>query len=555
MKHIIEKAKKWYRLGRLDRLDWITRNQLIMEKNSDLIEKEYLRNSTKENRQHILFWSGVPWERGGVEHMLAISMRARGHRITGLRCSSHLPTCSMESKLFPRPECMGCIDRHSRLLKSLGLEDHYLHTSEYLSRDEIISIEKEIDQLSDVELQSYQYQGLGVGELAIKDLPQYFFKLVSLNDADVVEYLRKSIKAISSYALIASRCLSQLEPDKVVMTSGRTATYTAMYQLCIRMKIHVVTWDEAIGGDGAFIFCPNNYAVNYQKPNAWKEISEKKLTEKEDAFVDHFFSLTQKGIFGRHKYYNNTISDQEEILSALDFNSDMPIHVFLTNLTWDTSALDKDVAFKSMIDWLEKVIDFFIINNDHQIVVRTHPGEGHLPEYARGCESVSEVLFKKYPHLPANIKIISGEDELSSHALCNMAQSISVYTTTVGLEMAMKGREVFVVGDSHYRGKGFTIDVKDRDEYLQNLLKVSTETRRSISQEKIELARRYAYFFIVRTQSYLEEFNLKDRHRYEVIDCERFLPNQNNVWDKLCWNLENNGEFVDCSEYIENRPS
>jgi hypothetical protein len=313
----------------------------------------------------------------------------------------------------------------------------------------------------------------------------------------------------------------------------------------------VVTWDEAVSGDGAFILCSNDYAVNYHKPNSWEVIREKKLSEEETTFVDKFFSLTQKGIFGRHQYYRDTITREAEILSILKFKSNKPTHVFLTNLTWDTSALNKDIAFKSMLDWLENVIEFFIKQKGHQVIIRTHPGEGHLPKYARGCESVSDVLMRKYPQLPEEIKIISGKDELNSHALCQLANSISVYTTTVGLEMAMKGREVFVVGDSHYRNKGFTTDINCRTEYFEKLNKVTAKEKNVISQEMVELARRYAYFFIVRAQVFLEEFNLKDRHRYAVIDAQRFLPGQNNVWDKLCENLERGGDFVDCSEFME----
>ena len=44
------------------------------------------------------------------------------------------------------------------------------------------------------------------------------------------------------------------------------------------------------------------------------------------------------------------------------------------------------------------------------------------------------------------------------HDLVETAGLGLVYTTTVGLEMAMSGVPVIVIGQTHYRGKGFSLD-------------------------------------------------------------------------------------------------
>ena len=48
-------------------------------------------------------------------------------------------------------------------------------------------------------------------------------------------------------------------------------------------------------------------------------------------------------------------------------------------------------------------------------------------------------------------------DPVNTYDLFEIADLGLVYTTTVGLEMAMSGVPVIVVGKTHYRGKGFTL--------------------------------------------------------------------------------------------------
>jgi disulfide oxidoreductase YuzD len=212
--------------------------------------------------------------------------------------------------------------------------------------------------------------------------------------------------------------------------------------------------------------------------------------------------------------------------------------------------LGKNIVYDDMIHWLKDSIEFFMNQPEKQLVVRTHPGEGHLAAYASGCESVAELLNRQYPNLPNNIKIVSGKEEISSHQLAEMAKTIVVYTTSVGLEMALRGRRVLVVGKSHYRNKGFTVDLETKDEYYKEIMNQDQNDSKT-SEEQIKLANKYAYYFIVRTETYLDEFNIEDRHQYQIIDPEHFLPGKSVRWDNLCNNLENQGDYVDCTGYIK----
>jgi len=549
LQRVLQKILDRYRATRLDRLDWITRNRLVMEKGRRQLEASAQKHAQDTDRKTVLFWGVMPWERGGVEHMIAKSMEARGHQIHGVMCSGDFSACSMESILFPRPSCGDCVERHQRLLESVGLEKHYRPIKDYISEDERKNLEKKIDACTPQELKDLIIEGVPVGEKAYADLPQYYFKIVSLDDPDVVDYYRRAVKGIAQYTLAASKALDVIRPDRAMTTSGRTVAFSGFFELCKLKNIPVVTWDESVGGLGAFTFCLNDLAVYYNKPEAWRKLSEEPLSDEEESFIQYYFSRTAKGSFGRHQYYSAPITEKKKLMEDLGLCPDKKLTVLLTNLTWDTSALNKDVGFKSMFHWISSTIERYYDDPNHQIVVRTHPAEGHAAAYARGCESISQLLEKRFPDLPSHIKVISGQQEHSSHALAELADHIAVYTTTVAIEMAVRGRGVMVVGLSHYRGKGFTTDIESPEQYFEIL--DQSKPLPNVSEDQIRLAKKYAHYFIVRTEVYIPEFSFKDRHSYKILNASELLPDGARHWEALCRNIEELGDFIDCSEYID----
>ena len=101
-----------------------------------------------------------------------------------------------------------------------------------------------------------------------------------------------------------------------------------------------------------------------------------------------------------------------------------------------------------------------------------------------------------YPELPENVRLLPADSKVNTYDLVDAANLGLVFTTTVGLEMALSGKPVIVTGNTHYRGKGFTIDPESWDEYYGNLIAVLNAPQKfEQSDRKIELAWRYAYRF------------------------------------------------------------
>ncbi len=92
--------------------------------------------------------------------------------------------------------------------------------------------------------------------------------------------------------------------------------------------------------------------------------------------------------------------------------------------------------------------------------------------------------------------MIGPAEKVNTYDLMDIADLALVYTTTAGLEMAVRGIPVLVSGASQYRAKGFTLDADTWDEYFQVLNRALKDLPAiRLTSKQMQLARNYAYFY------------------------------------------------------------
>jgi hypothetical protein len=171
---------------------------------------------------------------------------------------------------------------------------------------------------------------------------------------------------------------------------------------------------------------------------------------------------------------------------------DHPVVLLATNVLGDSLTLERNVFAQSMAEWIQKTVQHLAAHPEIQLVVRVHPGERliHGP-------SMASVIQDALPSIPAHIHIVGPRETTNTYDLMELADLGLVYTTTVGMEIAMRGVPVIVAGKTHYRGRGFTMDPSSWEEYLLMLDDALGAPRpRRLDQDEIELAWRYAYGFV-----------------------------------------------------------
>src|SRR5207302_3251584 len=127
-----------------------------------------------------------------------------------------------------------------------------------------------------------------------------------------------------------------------------------------------------------------------------------------------------------------------------------------------------EVAFESIHDWLVTAVEWADAHPEHRLVVRIHPAEVKLPG-KQTREPLATFLRARFPALPPNVTVLDPTDPTSSYVLMDAADVGLVFTSTVGLELALHAVPVIVAGQTHYRGKGFTVDVSSPEEFVSAL--------------------------------------------------------------------------------------
>jgi hypothetical protein len=278
----------------------------------------------------------------------------------------------------------------------------------------------------------------------------------------------------------------------VVVPNGTILEFGVIYEVAKYLGIPVVSYE--FGDQRQRIWISQDEKVMRQNTQSmWEALKEKNLSRAETEKVRDLFESRRKASVWRNfsRLWQQVPAKGVEI-ARQELGLDQRMVVLLaTNVLGDSLTLGREVFTASMEEWLERTLQYFAGRPDLQFVIRVHPGE----KLIHG-QSMVDVINRVLPKLPEHIHVIKPEEDVNTYDLIAAADLGLVYTTTVGLEMAMSGVPVIVVGDTHYRDKGFTQDPDSWVKYYKTLKAVIEDpSAYRLTDQQIEAAWAYAYRF------------------------------------------------------------
>jgi hypothetical protein len=198
-------------------------------------------------------------------------------------------------------------------------------------------------------------------------------------------------------------------------------------------------------------------------------------------------------VWGKSKRLWQYVSAQgaEQTRKTLGLDA-RPIVLLAANVLGDSLTLGRNLFAESMSEWITKTVQYFAGRTDVQLVIRVHPGEKLVPM----AKSMGTVVQEALPEIPSHIHLIKALDNVNTYDLIEVASLGLAYTTTVGVETAMNGIPVISCGETHYRGRGFTLDPNSWEEYFAVLEKVLSDLpAHRLTEEQTANAWNYAYRF------------------------------------------------------------
>jgi hypothetical protein len=328
-----------------------------------------------------------------------------------------------------------------------------------------------------------------VRQVSIYDT-QYTLQIEEVDQENEVFKLR--MKRNRETALAAMAWLKTNHPDVVIIPNGTVQELGIVYRVAKHLKIPTITYE--FGDQRERIWVAQNREVMRQETDGmWDVRRDHPLTDDELERVKSMYSARQKGSTWENfaRAWQQVPSEGgEKVRAALGLDK-RPVVLLPTNVVGDSLTLGRQVFSRSMTEWISRTLQYFDGRPDVQLVVRVHPGE----MITRGVSMV-EVIHQVFPRLPEHIHLIGPKEKINTYDLMEMADLGLVYTTTVGMEMAMSGLPVIVTGATHYRGRGFTYDPDSWVNYFKILGQLLDHPENfRLTPEQVSSAWQYAYRF------------------------------------------------------------
>ncbi|MCE5209273.1 MAG: hypothetical protein LLG42_13300 [Chloroflexi bacterium] len=308
-------------------------------------------------------------------------------------------------------------------------------------------------------------------------------------DSEIYQLRLERNKAMARYAY---QWLRINRPDSVIVPNGTIQEFGVLYRVSRLLDIPTITYE--FGDQRKRIWLAQNSEVMRQDTTSlWNARKGIPLTEDQNKRLRQWFSARQRADLWENfarRWQDHPARGGEHARMALGLDQ-RPVVLLATNVLGDSLTLGRQIFSESMSEWIARTVQYFAGRPDVQLVIRIHPGE----VLTHGI-SMETVVHNVLPTLPEYIHLISPQEQVNTYDLVDVADVGLVYTTTVGLEMALQGLPVIVAGQTHYRGRGFTLDPDSWVRFYKTIGSVLEKPSAfRLTGDQIELAWRYAYRF------------------------------------------------------------
>jgi hypothetical protein len=288
------------------------------------------------------------------------------------------------------------------------------------------------------------------------------------------------------------KLILKVKPDRVISNDSFYGMWAVLEAVCRKNNIdHYSHWYGGRKDGWCYAYQDAAMNLNFRKP--WPTFSAKTLTEEEYNKVDRW---VRNRVYGEDMVFNSAsvAAYQTDPFSAEIMNSTKPKALLCANVIWDCAALNKQIIFEDMNDWIAETIAWFAKNPQYDLIIKPHPSEEN-PIIPQTVETVKMGLEKRRVTLPPNVHLLSAKVKLSVYDLFPVVKMGLMHTTTVGIEMAARGIPVVTSARSPYRGFGFTVDPQSKTEYFSALEGILSDSYEIDKEKQLDLAYKFIYFY------------------------------------------------------------
>jgi hypothetical protein len=436
------------------------------------------------------------WALHGMWEMTILhALKLRGAEVEYVLCDGLYTDCDQYwGALNPRPSdaCLQCQANVSRLVANMGMEYHWL--GRYLSPEEGREAKAWSQSLPAGELLTATYGSWSIGEWVRSSVQTHFrSNQIDVTDPSMERVMRSYVYSglIACFAL--DRLLDETTPDVMLQFNGRQSSTRVALELARSRGIRVIVHERGLRHETLAMV--ENTVCYSLKPyrRYWTEWGGVPLTADELEHIVLHIAEREHGVERGSLALSAPPQPLDDVRAKLGLQADRPTWVLFTSSD-DETAGDDDYAspFASQREWIERTIEHARRNPQIDLLIRVHPNTGS--RRSKGANRVQiEEMKRLAEDLPPNVRMIDPDDEVSSYSLMDLCSVGLVWVSTVGLELACKGKNVVVAAGNYVAGTSFVQTVTDADAYEELLEPLLELPSGAVSAEIKRLALRFAY--------------------------------------------------------------
>jgi hypothetical protein len=441
-----------------------------------------------------------------LDSLLAAALTLRGARVDVLLCDEALPACQncLLGKLQdewvtgeflrhgPKREiCVTCYAPAEAMFESLGVR--VLRYREFVTREDTDTAWRLAHTLTPDDISAYTVDGLPIGEHARAGAIRFFARTSLDKEPHGEDVLRRYFAAALITRCAVDRLLSKERYVSAAFNHGIYVPQGIVGAVVRRHGVRVVNWIMAYRKN-SFIF---SHGDTYHHTLMSEPVGNWIDMEWDDEIEAELHAYLTSRWTGAEDWISFNRAPETELgaiarETGIDFSK--PSIGLLTNVMWDAQLHYPQNAFADMWEWLVTTITYFDRRRDLQLIIRVHPAElrGHI----QSRQPIADEIRREIGTLPPNIHVIPPDSAVSTYSVMTQCDSVLIYGTKTGVELASLGVPVIVAGEAWIRNKGITIDARSREHYLEVL--DSLPLRRRLDDAAMRRAKKYAYHFFFR---------------------------------------------------------
>ena len=429
-----------------------------------------------------------------LDRLLSYALRLRGVEVIPVHCDG---VQRIECNYFGgawaggrkfKKNCAMCAKTSESLWRHNPQESNRL--SDFVSRKEIDRIGGDISSLGTIDLLQYRQDGISFGHLA-KDILGNSYLVGNIELIGGFEdLLRVHLENLLVVSLAYTRILDRVTPDRVISNDSYYGMWAIMEKHCKARGIPFYSHYPVVKNRVAFAH--NDAAMNLDFAASWPVFSKLPLYPQDSERIERWLGGDRGYMIDTTKLAGH--EREEPVLGSIDPRK--PTLVLAANVIWDLAALNKQVLFKDMMDWIVQTLRWFRPRGEYQLIVRPHPAEVS-PQIPQTRESVVSAIGASGVQIPRNVFVLGADAKITFTQLIDRfdVRGMAVHTSTVGFECAALGLPVITTARSPYRGFGFTTDPDSQESYFEAIERVLSSPRAATPDSQRELARKFIKFY------------------------------------------------------------